>query len=144
MSGAFRFRAGPTGLLLALSLLAVAACALVASAGAGAYGAASDPHARVGGVPAAKPVYDKAWRHGVSKSNKRWATRVARCESGRDPNALGAGGTYRGAFQFHRKTWQSAPRSPGGDPIRFSYRTQAFIAVRLKMRDGAGHWPNCA
>jgi hypothetical protein len=135
MSGAIRFRAGLLGLLLSIFALAA-----VPSIGASAPGSS---HERLGGGPAAKPVYDKAWRHGVSQRNKRWAKRVASCESGRNPNALGAGGTYRGAFQFHRKTWQSAPRSPGGDPIRYSYRTQAFVAVRLKMRDGAGHWPNC-
>lgn len=141
MSGAHRFRAGRSGLLLALFLAASALLIVLPVPGAGA---GDEGRARLGGVPAAKPVYDRAWRHDVSKKNKRWATRVARCESGRDPNALGAGGRYRGAFQFHRSTWKSAPRSPGGDPIRFSYRTQAFVAVRLKMRDGAGHWPNCA
>ena len=90
-----------------------------------------------------KELYDGVWKRKVSAKNKRWARRVAECESGRDPNARGAGGLYRGAFQFQRSTWKSAPRSPGGDPIRFSYRTQSFVAVRLKMRDGAGHWPNC-
>ncbi len=98
---------------------------------------------RKSAVAAAKPVYDGVYKRKVSAKNKRWARRVAECESGRDPNARGAGGLYRGAFQFHRSTWQSAPRSPGGDPIRFSYRTQSYVAVRLKMRDGAGHWPNC-
>ena len=92
---------------------------------------------------AAKPLYDGKWKRNVSAENKRWARRVAACESGGDPNALGAGGSYRGAFQFHRSTWKQAPRSPGGDPIRFSFKTQAFVAVRLKERDGKGHWPNC-
>ena len=101
------------------------------------------PAARKSAAAAAKPVYDAAWKHSVSTKNKRWARRVAACESGGNPNALGAGGLYRGAFQFQRSTWRTSPRSPGGDPIRFSYRTQAFVAVRLKMRDGAGHWPNC-
>lgn len=91
-----------------------------------------------------KPIYDGLWKRKVSPQNKRWARRVSECESGRDPNALGAGGTYRGAFQFSRETWVNSPRSPGGDPIRFSYRTQAFVAVRLKTRDGKGHWPNCS
>ena len=60
------------------------------------------------------------------------------------PDILGAGGMYRGAFQFSEGTWKSAPQSPGGDPIAYSYRTQAFVAVRLRTRDGDGHWPNCA
>lgn len=137
MPGAHRFSAARLGLLLAL--VATAAVALLAAGGSDALAAKK----RLKPGPAAVPLYDKAWRHGVSRKNKRWANRVARCESGRDPNALGAGGRYRGAFQFHKSTWKHAPRSPGGDPRRYSYRTQAFVAVRLKMRDGAGHWPNC-
>lgn len=90
-----------------------------------------------------KEVYDHLWKRKVSPHNKRWARRVAACESGKDPDAIGAGGLYRGAFQFSISTWRSSPRSPGGDPIAFSYRTQAFIAVRLKGRAGTSPWPNC-
>ncbi len=123
------------------TLAALAAIALLGSLlAAAANGTTTE---RKSAVAAAKPVYDGVYKRKVSAKNKRWARRVAECESGRDPNARGAGGLYRGAFQFQRSTWQSSPRSPGGDPIRFSYRTQSYVAVRLKMRDGAGHWPNC-
>lgn len=91
-----------------------------------------------------KEVYDGLWRRKVSPDSKRWARRVSECESGRNPDILGAGGRYRGAFQFSEGTWKNAPQSPGGDPIAYSYRTQAFVAVRLRGRDGDGHWPNCA
>ena len=77
------------------------------------------------------------------RRNKRWASHTAKCESGKDPNAIGGGGLYRGAFQFMKSTWRGAPKSPGGDPIKYSYRTQAVVAVYLKKRDGTGHWPNC-
>jgi hypothetical protein len=90
-----------------------------------------------------KPTFDREWNHSVSKKNKRWAKRVSRCESGGNPNAIGAGGLYRGAFQFSRPTWKTSPRSPGGDPIDYTYKTQGFVAVRLKMRAGMGPWPNC-
>jgi hypothetical protein len=90
-----------------------------------------------------KRTYDRVFKHNVSKKNKKWAKRVARCESGGNPNALGAGGRYRGAFQFSRSTWRTSPRSPGGDPIDYSYKTQAFVAVRLKARSGRAPWPNC-
>ncbi len=90
-----------------------------------------------------KEVYDHLWRRIVSPKNKRWSRRVAACESGRDADAIGADGLYRGAFQFSLSTWRSSPRSPGGDPIAFSYRTQAFVAVRLKMKAGSSPWPNC-
>ena len=88
-------------------------------------------------------MYYRLWRTQVSDKNVRWANGVARCESGRRENAIGGGGLYRGAFQFMKATWRTSPQSPGGDPIDYPYATQAFVAVRLKMRDGAGHWPNC-
>lgn len=88
-------------------------------------------------------LYDGLWKRKVAPQRKRWASRVAECESGRNPNALGYNGKYRGAFQFSLATWRSSPRSPGGDPVAYSYRTQAFVAVRLMRRDGKGHWPNC-
>jgi hypothetical protein len=124
--------------MLAALALVVAVFASVASDDAGA----ATP-ARKSAAAAAKPVYDVAWKRDVSARNKAWARSVAACESGNDPNALGAGGLYRGAFQFQRSTWRNAPRSPGGDPIRFSYKTQAFVAVRLKMNSGASPWPDC-
>jgi hypothetical protein len=86
--------------------------------------------------------YQRLWDN-VSRRNKRWASHTAKCESGKDPNAIGGGGLYRGAFQFMKSTWRGAPKSPGGDPIKYSYRTQAVVAVYLKKRDGTGHWPNC-
>jgi hypothetical protein len=137
------------GVLVAASLL------LVATIGAGEAGAASS-----GGVGTATSEpggtttesgttgdrnlskYNRLWER-VSYRDRRWAHRTAECESGGDPDALGSGGRYRGAFQFMRSTWESAPKSPGGDPIRYSYRTQAVVAVALKNRDGTGHWPVC-
>ena len=52
-------------------------------------------------------------------------------------------GAYRGAFQFMRSTWRRAPKSPGGDPIAYNYKTQAVVAVALKRTEGRGHWPTC-
>ena len=79
----------------------------------------------------------------VSHKNKQWARQTAECESGGDPTAIGGGGDYRGAFQFMKSTWRNAPKSPGGDPIDYGYKTQAVVAVALMKQDGAGHWPNC-
>lgn len=86
--------------------------------------------------------YDRLWER-VSYRDRRWARRTAECESGGDPDAIGSGGRYRGAFQFMRSTWKTAPKSPGGDPIAYPYRTQAVVAIALKNRDGAHHWPVC-
>ena len=124
---------------LKVLLAAGAITALVAILAAGASVAAAKPHA----PGTHKRTLDRQFEHRVSKKNKRWAKRVARCESGGNPNAVGGGGAYRGAFQFMRSTWRTAPRSPGGDPIDYSYKTQAFVAVRLKMRAGSSPWPNC-
>jgi hypothetical protein len=74
---------------------------------------------------------------------RHWANTTSECESGRNPRAIGGGGLYRGAFQFMKSTWAGSPKSPGGDPIRYTYRTQAVVAVLLMKRDGAGHWPVC-
>jgi hypothetical protein len=87
--------------------------------------------------------YYRIWEGRVSPREKRWAERTADCESGGDPDAIGGGGLYRGAFQFMRSTWKASPKSPGGDPIAYPYRTQAVVAVLLMRRDGAGHWPVC-
>jgi hypothetical protein len=87
-------------------------------------------------------AYDRMWTQ-VSRRDKRWARSTAECESGRDPDAIGGGGKFRGAFQFLISTWDRAPKSPGGDPIDYPYRTQAVVAVALMHRDGTRHWPNC-
>ena len=86
--------------------------------------------------------YAAIWKR-TARRDKRWARATAECESGRDPDAIGGGGAYRGAFQFMKSTWKAAPKSPGGDPIKHPYRTQAVVAVALKHRDGASHWPHC-
>ena len=75
--------------------------------------------------------------------DRRWARTTSECESGGNPHAIGGGGIYRGAFQFMRSTWKASPKSPGGDPVAYPYKTQAVVAVLLMHRDGAGHWPVC-
>jgi soluble lytic murein transglycosylase-like protein len=130
-------------LKIILVLVAVAAALTVillsASAPAGAYSGGTSTTTSGGG---GGDKYQRLWDN-VSRSNKRWARHTAECESGKDPDAIGGGGRYRGAFQFMKSTWRQAPKSPGGDPIKYSYRTQAVVAVYLKKRDGTGHWPNC-
>jgi len=86
--------------------------------------------------------YGRLW-DGLSYRDHRWARRTSECESGGDPKAVGGGGRYRGAFQFTRETWRRAPKSPGGDPIRHTWRCQAVVAVYKKHRDGTGAWPTC-
>ncbi len=140
-----RFSTRPKlGLLIALGL-AVAAFSFVLGAGSaqasGGIGTGSGG-GDSSGSRSSEAKYDRLWDN-VSSRDKRWAKKTARCESGGDPNAIGGGGRYRGAFQFMKATWRTSPKSPGGDPIDYSYTTQAVVAVKLKHRDGAGHWPVC-
>ncbi len=86
--------------------------------------------------------YDLLWQS-TSRRDKRWARQTAECESGKDPDAIGGGGKYRGAFQFTKPAWHQAPKSPGGDPIDYDFHTQAVVAVALKKRVGTSPWPNC-
>lgn len=130
--------------LLALAALAIMTLALVIASGVAS---ASSGGTTVGGDDGGSKSrtaskYDRLWDD-VSRHNKRWAHRTSECESGGDPKAIGGGGSFRGAFQFMKSTWRASPKSPGGDPIRYTYRTQAVVAVALKKRDGAGHWPVC-
>jgi hypothetical protein len=132
--------------LWAVVMAVIAMIAGVATADAGASGGGIGTGGGGGGGGAdakqAGSRYAGIWE-GYSQRNRRWARSTSQCESGGDPNAIGGGGKYRGAFQFLRSTWRNSPKSPGGDPIRYSWKTQAVVAVELKQRDGAGHWPVC-
>ena len=86
--------------------------------------------------------YARLWDD-LGRKNKRWARRTSACESGGNAKIHGGGGVYHGAFQFLKSTWKRAPKSPGGDPHRYSWKTQAVVAVYMKKRYGAGAWPNC-
>ena len=67
--------------------------------------------------------------------------RIARCESGGNPRAIGGGGLYRGAFQFSRSTWNGV--GGRGDPIDAPLIEQYRRADMLLKRSGPGQWPVC-
>jgi hypothetical protein len=129
--------------LWAVVMAVIAMFAGLATADAGASGGGIGSGGGGGGDSAkSSGRYASIW-DGYSQRNRRWARKTSECESGGDPNAIGGGGTYRGAFQFMRSTWRHSPKTPGGDPIDYSWKTQAVVAVALKKRDGAHHWPVC-
>ncbi len=129
--------------LAAALLVTLAGVSLAASgADAASSGGITNVESTDDGTALEGTKYERLWDR-VSRADKRWAHRTSECESGGDPDAIGGGGTYRGAFQFMRSTWKAAPKSPGGDPIDYTYRTQAVVAVMLKRADGAQHWPGC-
>ena len=69
-----------------------------------------------------------------------WAYSTGACESGNDPSKE-TGNGYVGAFQFLPSTWYAAGGQ--GWPSAHSWAYQAVVAVRLMLREGAGHWPIC-
>ena len=127
-----------TGLVAVALLLALTAAPAMAGGGISADGTSGGGGSSTTGGSKYSRLWDK-----VSERDKRWASKTAECESGKDPDAIGGGGMYRGAFQFMKSTWRVSPKSPGGDPISYNYKTQAVVAVALKHQDGAGHWPTC-
>ena len=127
----------------------LALLALVALIGAAALATGTSAIASSGGVSASSGgdsggggKYTRLWRK-TSRHNRHWANKTAQCESGKNPKAIGGGGRYRGAFQFLKSSWHHAPKTPGGDPIDYPYRTQAVVAVALKKREGTKPWPVC-
>jgi hypothetical protein len=66
---------------------------------------------------------------------------IAQCESGGDPTAVSADGTYRGLFQFDYGTWASVGGT--GDPAAASASEQIQRAAILYARAGSSPWPIC-
>ena len=67
--------------------------------------------------------------------------RIAQCESGGNPRAISAGGTYRGKYQFDRQTWRAI--GGRGDPARASEAEQDRLAFALYRERGTSPWPAC-
>ena len=66
---------------------------------------------------------------------------IRACESGGNYGAVSPGGTYGGAYQFDRQTWQSVGGS--GDPAAASPAEQDARASQLLSQRGSNPWPNC-
>ena len=66
---------------------------------------------------------------------------IASCESGGDPTAVSADGTYRGLYQFDYGTWESVGGS--GDPAAASAAEQTYRAALLYSQSGSSPWPVC-
>lgn len=66
---------------------------------------------------------------------------IAACESGGDPGAVSADGSYRGLYQFDYGTWESVGGS--GDPAVASAAEQTYRAALLYSRSGSSPWPVC-
>jgi hypothetical protein len=80
---------------------------------------------------------------GSTPSDSQAATleRIAECESGGDPQAVSADGTYRGKYQFDRATWEQLGGT--GDPAQASEAEQDRLAAKLLAQRGTAPWPVC-
>jgi hypothetical protein len=67
--------------------------------------------------------------------------KIAQCESHGDPRAIGGGGTFRGALQFMRSTWESV--GGRGDPAAAPMKEQLRRGAILMARSGSSPWPVC-
>ena len=129
-------------LMAVMALIGATAVAMTSSAVASSGGVSASSGGTGSGSGSGDSKYKRLW-HKTSRHNKHWANKTAECESGKDPNAIGGGGQYRGAFQFMKSSWKNAPKTPGGDPIDYGYKTQAVVAVALKKHEGTKPWPVC-
>jgi len=87
---------------------------------------------------AARPDYGTPESVGVDQST---LDAIASCESGGDPTAVDASGTYRGKYQFDMQTWASVGGS--GDPAAAPEAEQDYRAALLMSRSGSSPWPVC-
>jgi hypothetical protein len=67
--------------------------------------------------------------------------RIAQCESGGNPRAVSADGSYRGKYQFDRQTWGAM--GGHGDPARAAESEQDRRALALYDARGTAPWPAC-
>jgi hypothetical protein len=94
----------------------------------------------VSAAPKAKEADDSS---AAASSGDAAATlqRIAQCESGGNPSAVSADGTYRGKYQFDRETWRALGGS--GDPADAPEAEQDRIAAALLAQRGTAPWPIC-
>ena len=75
-------------------------------------------------------------------------TRLRRCESGDNYRAVSASGSFRGAYQFNRQTWNGVasrhfPWLVGMDPAAAAPFFQDAMARALIRERGRQPWPHC-
>ena len=75
----------------------------------------------------------------LGPSAQQWALRVAKCESGYNPNAVNPSSHASGLFQFIPSTWASTPQAKAGKSV-FDPVANAQAAAWLYQRQGSRPW----
>jgi soluble lytic murein transglycosylase-like protein len=94
--------------------------------------------AQSNGSNGSSPALASPESYGVSQAT---LDSIAACESGGDPTAVSADGTYRGKYQFDYGTWASMGGS--GDPAAAPEAEQDMRAAMLYSQAGSSPWPIC-
>jgi hypothetical protein len=73
---------------------------------------------------------------------------IRRCESTDNYGAIDPSGSFRGAYQFNRGTWNGVasrhyPHLVGIDPAEASVEDQDAMALALYSERGVQPWPTC-
>ena len=92
-------------------------------------------------APKARETVDKSSAAAPDGDAAATLERIAQCESGGNPSAVSADGTYRGKYQFSRETWRAMGGS--GDPADAPEAEQDRIAAALLAQRGTAPWPAC-
>lgn len=90
---------------------------------------------------ARKERREAKYRKAISPPGMETLEAIASCESGGDPGAVSADGSYRGKYQFDYRTWESVGGS--GDPAAAPEKEQDERAAELYRRVGTSPWPIC-
>ena len=95
--------------------------------------------------PPAAPAFIDKFAHVLSDAQ---LSRLRQCESGGNYGAVSSSGTYRGAYQFSRSTWNSVagqhyPEWKGVDPAAAPPHVQDAMTRALWSQLGRKPWPHC-
>lgn len=89
-----------------------------------------------------KPKRERAESFGLAAGvSQATLDAIAACESGGNPAAVDASGTYYGKYQFDTGTWASVGGS--GSPAAASEAEQDYRASLLYSQAGSSPWPVC-
>ena len=75
----------------------------------------------------------------LGSAAQQWALRIAKCESGYNPNAVNRSSGASGLFQFLPSTWRGTPQGSAGASV-FDPVANAQAAAWLYQRSGPGQW----